>query len=84
MDRHRNRFVISDTTIGIYRERFASHFGLKPEHLGARITVSDTVYYLRGIKPQNHKYPFIAETVGGKSYKFTSDTIKRAIERAGL
>lgn len=51
-------------------------YGLKPEDFNRQFTDGKNVFFLRAIKPNNRKYPIIAERTDGRMYKFTVDILK--------
>lgn len=51
-------------------------YGLKPEDFNRQFTYGKNIFFLRAIKPNNRKYPIIAERADGKAFKFTTDIIR--------
>ena len=53
-----------------------SRYGIEPSDLGRPFTSNGEHFKLTGLKPQNHRYPFIAERRDGKQYKFSASFIR--------
>ena len=63
----------------------AELYGLKPEHLGAEVTVNGKRLKIDGVSVRSRKYPILAtEVESGKRFKYTSDGIARALKAEGI
>jgi len=62
---------------------FTTHcfiYGMVPSDLGKTFIGNQGVSYkLVGLKPNNHKYPFIGERQDGKRFKFAADAVRRGL-----
>lgn len=56
-------------------------FGLTREDLGREFVSNGRLFKITGAKPQNHKFPILGETEGGKRFKFSPDQVKYALNR---
>lgn len=56
-------------------------FGLLKEDLGREFVSQGRAFKIVGAKPTNWKMPILAETKGGKRFKFSPETVKRALNR---
>ena len=54
----------------------APRYGLPQNLFNASFRHNGHTFFLREIKPNNRKYPVIAERDDGRSYKFPSDMVK--------
>lgn len=59
----------------------AKLFGFEPEDLGKKFTFRGQSYTICGLKPKSSKYPVIAQSDNGKSYKFPCKTVLSALGR---
>jgi len=50
-------------------ERFASKFGIRPDSFGKTFDSRDQKFTIVGIKERSHKYPIIAESSKGGTFK---------------
>jgi hypothetical protein len=58
--------------------QYAKLLGLQPEDLGRVFQSGGRGFVITGLKMKNRKLPVIA-TCGGKSYKFRSEDVRRAL-----
>jgi hypothetical protein len=61
--------------------KLAPFFGLLISDYGKPFIVEGIVYRITGLKKANRKYPIIAETADGKSYKFSTELVLPRILR---
>ena len=59
-------------------------YGLMTQDFNAQFSNGKDTFYLREIKPNNRKYPIIANRSDGRSYKFTVDAVKMYLGRRGV
>lgn len=58
--------------------------GIKAEALGETFNSGDSTYTLTGWKPRSPKYPVLATEVStGKTFKFTAESVVRALRLGG-
>lgn len=55
---------------------YSAHYGLEPDHFGASFKSNGKTFTISGIKPNNRKYPIIAEDERGVSYKFAARSVR--------
>jgi hypothetical protein len=60
-------------------EREAHYYGLDKDHLGTEFTVRGETYKISGLKPRSRKYPILGTTADGRTFKFASDSVRRAL-----
>ena len=64
-------------------KRFASIYGLEPEHFGATFKTWDgSEYTITGLNMKARKRPIIAKNIQGKSYVFPASEVKAHLESA--
>ncbi len=56
-------------------ELYCRNFGLKPEQFGKTFCYDKKTYTIIGIKPNSHKYPVLAKSERGTSYKFPAKVV---------
>jgi hypothetical protein len=59
--------------------RYCGMYGMVPSDLGKTFVSVGYTYKLVGLKPKNHKYPFIGQREDGKRFKFDVGTVRRAL-----
>ena len=59
----------------------AKLFGFEPDDLGRKFTFRGQSYIICGLKPKSSKYPIVARSGNGKSYKFPCKTVLSALGR---
>jgi hypothetical protein len=59
----------------------AKLFGFEPDDLGRKFVFRGQSYAICGLKPKSSKYPVIAQSDNGKSYKFPCRTVLSALGR---
>ena len=59
----------------------ATLFGFEPDDLGGTFTFRGQSYTLCGLKPKSHKYPVLARSGNGKTYKFPYRDVLSALGR---
>lgn len=57
----------------------AKLFGFEPADLGKEFSFQGHTYTICGLWPKSHKYPVIARTGNGKSYKFPCRAVLEAL-----
>lgn len=62
-------------------ENYSTLFGLQPTDLGKVIVVGGYAYTITGINPNAPKYPVNGTRQDGKKFKFSADTVKRALAK---
>ena len=55
-----------------------------PKLVGKTFESRGKKFTLTGYKPRNSKFPFIANSLDGKSFKFTSDVVRREFPDAKI
>ncbi len=59
----------------------AKLFGFEPDDLGRKFVFRRQSYTICGLKPKSSKYPVIAQSDNGKSYKFPCRAVLSALGR---
>jgi hypothetical protein len=59
----------------------AKLFGFEPDDLGRKFSFQGQPYTICGLKPKSRKYPVIARSANGKSYKFPCRTVLSSLGR---
>ena len=59
----------------------ARSFGFEPDDLGKKFVFQGRSYTIFGLKPKSHKFPIIARSDNGKTYKFPCRTVLIALGR---
>jgi hypothetical protein len=59
----------------------AKLFGFEPDDLGKEFSFQGQSYTICGLKPKSRKYPVIAQSAGGKNYKFACRSVLEALGR---
>jgi hypothetical protein len=59
-------------------------YGFKGTDLHEKVNLNGEVHQIIGLKSRNRKYPIITKKMGnGKQYKWTSDSVLRALQARG-
>jgi hypothetical protein len=62
---------------------YAVSFGLKADDLGRTFRQGGETFTITGMKPRSRKYPVLATSASGKTYKFGADSVKAMLTLAG-
>lgn len=62
-------------------KRNAKNFGFEPTDLGKEFILQGKTFIICGLKPKSWKYPVIARSGNGESYKFPCSSVLDAIGR---
>ena len=60
-------------------KRSAIMFGLKPDDLGKTFEANGKMFTICGLSPRAKKYPILAKSLDGKTYKFSSFRVSAAL-----
>jgi hypothetical protein len=76
---------VIDKAEDLKKDKFESYCpvcGLKPEDFGRIFIVGGKQYKIVDVKPNNRKYPVIAQRLSdGKSFKFPVDVVKKGEQK---
>lgn len=56
-------------------DTYCRRFGFEPEHYGKKFTSNGREFTVSGIKPRSSKYPILATSSNGKTYKFHTSAL---------